>query len=90
MWQKLTNDSLYVIRIFCLQRRLLGNNQRFLFELCVGKPAHIVLRGGKSERIYLSQLFNSIVLEKPYHNLNIILLVLLILGGPLPPKVAIH
>jgi len=33
------------------------------------KVARTVLRGGKLERAYLSQLFNSIIREKPYHNL---------------------
>ena len=36
------------------------------------KGARTVLRGGKPERAYLSQLFNSMTREKPYHNLNII------------------
>jgi len=33
------------------------------------KVARTVLRGGKLEKAYLSQLFNSIIREKPYHNL---------------------
>jgi hypothetical protein len=42
-----------------------------LLERSAMKVARYVLRGGKPERAYLSQLFNSMIHEKPYHNLNI-------------------
>ena len=43
---------------------------RYLLEPYAMKVARTVLRGGKSERTYLSQLFNSMIHEKSYHNLN--------------------
>lgn len=47
-----------------------GSCRKFMLEPYAVKVARTVLRGGKSERIYLSQLFNSMTHEKPYHNLN--------------------
>jgi hypothetical protein len=41
-----------------------------MFEPYAMKVARTVLRGGKSERTHLSQLFNSMIHEKSYHNLN--------------------
>ena len=42
-----------------------------VFEPCARKLACTVLGGGKSEKIYLSQLFNLMIHKEPYHNLNI-------------------
>jgi hypothetical protein len=46
---------------------------RYWLEPYAMKVARTVLRGGKPERAYLSQLFNSVALEKPYHNLNFLI-----------------
>jgi hypothetical protein len=58
-----------------LRRWLLGlsiiRQPWFLLERSAMKVARYVLRGGKPERAYLSRLFNSMIHEKPYHNLNI-------------------
>ena len=42
-----------------------------VLEPCARKLACTVLGGGKSERIYLSRLFNLMIHKEPYHNLNI-------------------
>ena len=54
-----------------MQQWLLGMTRRYLFEPYAVKVARTVLRGGKPERAYLSQLFNSMTHEQSYHNLNI-------------------
>jgi hypothetical protein len=63
---------------------------RYWLEPYAMKVARTVLRGGKPERAYLSQLFNSMVLEKPYHNLNFLIFNFFLIREALIKKITIY